>query len=202
MAQIYKIYMNESALILTHFQEISSNAIQIADIQSFDIKSLFQHIVEKDTKETYVIQTNDPKGLFEKIKSSVRFIKAAGGLVENEQSDYLFIKRLGKWDLPKGKVEEGEQMRAAAVREVEEECGISVDLLGPKLESTYHVYSLRGEVILKKTNWYEMQINNVPALIPQTEEDITEAKWIAAKDLGAIRENTYPLIKALIEHLK
>src|SRR5690606_24913676 len=142
------------------------------------------------------------KDLFQKIRSSVKFIKAAGGLVENEYNDYLFIKRLGKWDLPKGKVEAGEKMREAAVREVEEECGIIIDKLGKKIESTYHVYSLRGEVVLKRTNWYSMNVNSVPELIPQLEEDISEAKWISVKDLAPIRDNTYPLILDLIKDLK
>jgi len=202
MPQIYKIYMNESALILTHFQKISSDSIQIVDVQGFDIKPLFQDILKKDTQKTFIIQTDDPKAFFQKIRSSVKFIKAAGGLVENGNNDYLFIKRLGKWDLPKGKVEIGEKMREAATREVEEECGIEIDSIGKKIESTYHVYSLRGEVILKKTNWYYMKVNNVPDLVPQLEEDISEAKWISTEDLAPIRENTYPLINGLIKELK
>src|SRR5690606_6093365 len=202
MPQIYKIYMNESALILTHFQKISSDSIQIVDVQGFDIKPLFQDILKKDTQKTFIIQTDDPKAFFQKIRSSVKFIKAAGGLVENGNNDYLFIKRLGKWDLPKGKVEIGEKMREAATREVEEECGIKIDSIGKKIESTYHVYSLRGEVILKKTNWYYMKVNNVPDLVPQLEEDISEAKWISTEDLAPIRENTYPLINGLIKELK
>jgi len=201
MPQIYKIYMNESALILTHFNEISADLIQIVDIQEFDLKNLFQQIVKNNLKHTYVLQTEDPKAYFKKIKHSVKLIKAAGGLVKNANSNYLFIKRLGKWDLPKGKVEEGEKMRQAAVREVEEECGIKIDFIGKKIESTYHVYSLRNEVILKKTNWYEMEVNSLPNLIPQLEEDISEAKWVSSKDLKAIRENTYPLIRALISNL-
>ena len=194
--------MNESALILTHFQKISSDSIQIVDVQGFDIKPLFQDILKKDTQKTFIIQTDDPKAFFQKIRSSVKFIKAAGGLVENGNNDYLFIKRLGKWDLPKGKVEIGEKMREAATREVEEECGIEIDSIGKKIESTYHVYSLRGEVILKKTNWYYMKVNNVPDLVPQLEEDISEAKWISTEDLAPIRENTYPLINGLIKELK
>lgn len=193
--------MNESALILTHFQKFSSDSVQIVDIQGFDIKPLFYDIVKNETQKTFVIETNDPKAVFQKIKASVKFIKAAGGLVENGNQDYLFIKRLGKWDLPKGKVELGEKMKETAIREVEEECGIKIDSLGKKIESTYHVYSLRGEVILKKTNWYDMKVNHVPQLVPQLEEDISEAKWISVKDLAPIRENTYPLIKGLIKEL-
>lgn len=193
--------MNESALILTHFNEILPIPTQNIDIQDFDIKKLFQQIVENNLEQTYILQTNDPKATLKEIKNAVRVINAAGGLVKNANSDYLFIKRLGKWDLPKGKVEEGERMREAAVREVAEECSIEIDFLGKKIESTYHVYVLKGEFILKKTNWYKMKVNSVPNLIPQAEENISDAKWFSAKDLHIIRENTYPMIKALIADL-
>lgn len=193
--------MNESALILTHFNENCSDWGQIIDSQSFDLEKLFQQVVENNFKENYILQTKDPKAFFKEIKTSVKVIKAAGGLVKNPDSKYLFIKRLGKWDLPKGKVEDGEEMHEAAVREVEEECGIKVDSLGTKIVSTYHVYTLRNELILKKTNWYKMAVNSVPNLTPQLEEDISEAKWVSTKDMEPIRENTYPLIKALIADL-
>src|SRR5690606_23008426 len=126
MPQIYKIYMNESALILTHFDENYSNKGQIIDNQSFDLKKLFQQVVENNLEDNFILQTKDTNAFFKQIKASVNVIKAAGGLVENSKSEYLFIKRLGKWDLPKGKVEEGEKMKEAAVREVEEECGIQI----------------------------------------------------------------------------
>jgi 8-oxo-dGTP pyrophosphatase MutT (NUDIX family) len=198
MAQIYKIYMNESALILTHFNEPVSDSVQTIDIQGFDLKILFQQIVKNNLSKTYLLQTENPKATFEQIKKSVKVIKAAGGLVKNTASDYLFIKRLGKWDLPKGKVEDGEKMKEAAIREVSEECGIKVTFLGMKIQSTYHVYILREECILKKTNWYRMYVNTVPDLIPQTEESITEAKWFSINELDIVRSNTYPLIKDLI----
>lgn len=194
--------MNESALILTHFDNFYPEAVQIIDDQDFDIKPLFQDIVKKGLQKNFVLETNDPEALFQKILTTVKFIKAAGGLVENGESDYLFIKRLGKWDLPKGKVESGEKMREAAVREVEEECGIAIDNLGKKIDSTYHIYSLRGDIILKKTNWYYMKVNSVPGLIPQIEEDISEAKWISPKNMAPIMSNTYPLIRDLIRELK
>ena len=199
MPQIYKIYMNESALILTHFQEILPFIGQDIDIQDFDLKSLFMQILEKDPQEVFILRTGDPKGLLKEIRTSVTFIKAAGGLVQNSNSEYLFIRRLGKWDIPKGKVEEGENMKETAVREVEEECGIEIDRLGKKIKSTYHVYTLHNKVVLKKTNWYKMTVNDNPILVPQEEEGISEAKWVAEKDVMQLCQNTYPLIRDLVE---
>ena len=91
------------------------------------------------------------------ITKSVTLIKAAGGLVKNLNGEYLFIYRNDKWDLPKGKVEKNERVKEAAVREVEEECGIKVDKLGDKICKTYHVYINKGDVVLKKTHWFDMK---------------------------------------------
>ncbi len=126
-------------------------------------------------------------------------IKAAGGLVSNEENKYLFIFRNGKWDLPKGKLDKGENSRVAAIREVQEECGISVDSSGDKICNTYHIYEMNGARVLKKTSWYWMRADHQENLIPQAEEGITDARWLAAGDFMLVRQNTYPLIQDLIK---
>lgn len=201
MPQIYKIYMNQSALILTHFDKKSEYDAQYVDNQNIDLKSLFERISENKLAQTFVTSSPTLKSTLKSIKRGVRYIKAAGGLVRNAQGEYLFIKRLGKWDLPKGKVEDQERMKEAAVREVEEECGLKIKRLGAKMQSTYHVYSMHGEVVLKKTNWYAMDVDGCPPLVPQQEEDITEAVWLPVHQLSIVRENTYPLIHDLIAGL-
>ena len=190
--------MNQSALIITDFSPIQDSSFQVLDSQSFDFKKLYQKIGKKDDKIHFYIQTANPDAFFKSLLKQVKFIKAAGGLVENDQHEYLFIKRLGKWDLPKGKLEKGEKMKETALREVEEECGIKVDVLGRKIKSTYHSYVMFGELIIKKTNWYEMKVHNKPALIPQSEEDITEAQWLGKDSFEMVRSNTYPLINELL----
>jgi 8-oxo-dGTP pyrophosphatase MutT (NUDIX family) len=51
-------------------------------------------------------------------------IKAGGGIVVNEQNEVLLIYRRGKWDLPKGKLDDGETIEECALREVKEETGL------------------------------------------------------------------------------
>jgi ADP-ribose pyrophosphatase YjhB (NUDIX family) len=191
--------MNQSALIITDFSPIQDDLFQAVDIQGFDFKNLYRESIKKDDKHHFYIQHVDPKAFFKEITKQVKFIKAAGGLVENDQKEYLFIKRLGKWDLPKGKLEKGEKMKETALREVEEECGIKVTTLGRKIKSTYHSYIMFGELIIKKTNWYEMEVDNKPKLIPQAEEDITEAQWLPKESFNIVRANTYPLTNELLE---
>lgn len=135
------------------------------------------------------------------IKKACIGIKAAGGLVQNSAGEYLFIFRNNKWDLPKGKVEKKEKMKVAAVREVEEECGVRVERLGKRICKTYHVYEINNKPVLKRTNWYEMTIKGCPKLIPQTEEGITEAVWVQRSVIDPMMKNTYPSIVEVLSHI-
>ncbi|SKB39584.1 NUDIX domain-containing protein [Parapedobacter luteus] len=190
--------MNQSALVLADFIPGDLPNFQTIDDQDFDFEKLFKESKHNKFFITYFILIKNPKEFLSLIKKRIKVIKASGGLVKNGEGDYLFIHRLGKWDLPKGKVDDDESMKQAAVREVEEECGIKVDYLGQKVMTTYHAYMLKGELVLKKTNWYEMGVNKVPKLKPQLEEDITEAIWLGRDKFNKIRKNTYPLIEDIL----
>lgn len=120
-------------------------------------------------------------------------ITAAGGRVVNEQQDVLMIYRRDKWDLPKGKVDEGETIPDAALREVKEECGVNHLTLGSKLGIIYHLYHHKGKWILKDTHWFKMQGTIADVLIPQHEEDIMQIQWMPSKE-NDWRANTYPSI--------
>lgn len=191
--------MNESALILADFTPEASEAYQRIDLQSFDFVKLFKKSASFPVPVNYLLQVENPKAVLKAIKDDMRLIGAAGGLVKNGDGKLLFIYRLGKWDLPKGKIDPGEKRKSAAVREVEEECGIKVDYLGPKIVTSYHAYEMKGEVVLKKTNWYEMAVNKSPKLVPQTSEGITQAKWISPDQLDDVLNNTYGIIKDVLE---
>ena len=191
--------MNQAALVLAVSPPENIDDIQSIDHQDLDIEKLFKQCKANKSATTYFVQTDNPSAYFDTIKESFKVIKAAGGLVKNGSGDYLFIFRLGKWDLPKGKVDPGESMKEAAVREVAEECGVKVDYLGQKLVTSYHTYQLKGEVVLKKTNWYEMGVNKVPKLKPQLEEDITEAVWLSKTEFAKVRKNTYPSIAEVLD---
>lgn len=130
-----------------------------------------------------------------------RTIIAAGGLVFNEQQELLMIFRRGKWDLPKGKLDEGELIEICAVREVEEETGLSNVVLGDLITKTYHEYFDKWieEEVIKETWWYEMKVTNSPTLIPQVEEDIEKVVWANEKEVADFLKNSYPTIVDLVE---
>jgi ADP-ribose pyrophosphatase YjhB (NUDIX family) len=120
-------------------------------------------------------------------------------LVLNEKKEILFIFRRGKWDLPKGKLDKGETLEQCAVREVEEETGLKNIMLDKNLITTYHTYDENGKHILKESYWYEMHVEGIQKLIPQTIEDIHEAKWVKKKNLSDVLSNTFPSVKDVIE---
>ncbi|HEY2649514.1 MAG TPA: NUDIX domain-containing protein [Puia sp.] len=121
-------------------------------------------------------------------------ILAAGGLVENEMGEILFMFRRGKWDLPKGKLDPGETLEECALREVEEETGVGQLKLKKFLLQTLHEYEELGKVIQKKTHWFLMATTSLQSLVPQTEEDITDLRWINPSDFEIVLRNTYPAI--------
>ncbi|WP_026904698.1 NUDIX hydrolase [Pedobacter glucosidilyticus] len=198
MAQKYNIYINQKALIITSIKPDDSLDYQMLDVQSFEFEKFYKSL-SKNPQSVFYLLTEHPKAVFKEVKSSLRIIEAAGGLVESNEGKYLFIKRNGRWDLPKGKLEEDESKRDAAVREVEEECGIVVKKLGKKLIKTYHVYEIKGKPVLKVSHWYTMLTKSNQKLIPQLEEGITEVKWIAKKDWNLVRANTYPSILDVLD---
>jgi 8-oxo-dGTP pyrophosphatase MutT (NUDIX family) len=121
-------------------------------------------------------------------------IQAAGGLVENEKGEILFIFRRGKWDLPKGKLDPGETLESCALREVREETGVGQLELKKFLLVTKHEYEESGLFILKETHWWLMKTNSNQQLKPQAEEDITGVKWMSPGDFKIVQQNTYPSI--------
>ena len=120
-------------------------------------------------------------------------IVAAGGLVSNDKGELLLIYRRGYWDLPKGKLDEGESIEACAVREVEEETGLTNVLLDKLIGITYHEYfdEWKQRDVVKETHWFAMHVNGDQTLVPQQEEDIKDIKWVAQNDLGTYMQQTY-----------
>jgi ADP-ribose pyrophosphatase YjhB (NUDIX family) len=127
-----------------------------------------------------------------------KVIMAAGGLIENEKGELLLIFRKKHWDLPKGKLDEGESMEACAVREVEEETGLKNVQIGELIDVTVHRYEENGELIKKKTSWYKMKGSSMDKLVPQTEEQIEEIKWVKPSELEPYMQNTYANIIQVI----
>ena len=119
------------------------------------------------------------------------FVDAAGGVVYNNKNQLLMIFRNGKWDLPKGKLEIGEDIENCATREVEEECGVHDLVIIKKIKDTYHTYKIGSKKILKKTTWFMMRTDFKGNLSPQINEGISKAVWLNSDQVEEKISNTY-----------
>lgn len=136
--------------------------------------------------------------LLKAFKKKFTLIQAAGGLVYTNEEEILLIFRRGKWDLPKGKLDEEEDLQTCALREIKEETGlVNIKSEGP-LTITYHTYHQFGSHILKETHWYMVKSERQNNLIPQTGEDIEKCEWVKVENLSAYLSNTYALIHEVI----
>jgi 8-oxo-dGTP pyrophosphatase MutT (NUDIX family) len=139
------------------------------------------------------IITSDEDATFDQLCKKLTRINAGGGVVTNDNGEILLIYRNGHWDLPKGKQEKGESIESTAVREVEEECGISNLQLKDIICKTYHTYvNKEGELTVKSTYWYQMEYHGKDQTTrPQTEENIEQAIWVKPSELSDYLSNTY-----------
>ena len=109
------------------------------------------------------------------------------------------IHRQGIWDLPKGKLEKGETIKNAAIRECEEECGIKQLTITKQLSSSFHLYKYKKGFALKQSYWFYMKSDYSKKLTPQIEEDIDEVKWFSKHEIETIIINhTYYTIRDVI----
>jgi len=171
--------------------------VPIEDLHSF-AANWIEHKNVYGKNSSFFLMAADKSQLVSTLKKDFRIIKAAGGVVRNAKNQILVIYRNNKWDIPKGKVEKDESTREAAIREVEEECGIKHLKLNDKLISTYHIYASKGGLILKKTNWYNMTCLVDQKLTPQKEEGIDEVKWVKSDFFSTPGLSTYKSLKEVI----
>lgn len=151
-------------------------------------------VVVYSGSEKIIIATQDE---WNQYSASYQYVEAAGGLVLNENGEVLMIYRRDCWDFPKGKVEVGETIREAAIREVEEETGLSSLQILRELSPTYHTYPLQEERILKKTYWYLMKSGKSESLRPQIEEEITDLKWVKSEEVEERLRNSFGSLREL-----
>jgi len=204
---MYKIYINKTLITLkdTLPQRPPKTGELIARYAG-KVKHLhnFVDLAEKGGKYTRItLYHEDYEKLRKDFKGLFTIIEAGGGLVTNEFNEILFIFRRGHWDLPKGKLEKYETKKDAALREVEEETGIRNLVLGKKICITNHVYKNKsGKRHIKKSYWYHMTAPKM-GLIPQIEEDITEAKWMTMESFNSRERVVYSsIIKVLDKYVR
>lgn len=201
---MYKVFINEKKLLL------SKDKVNLEKTFSYKNSATLEMAIDR-LKHTSCKEINiyhpDIHEVWETFQSLFKNIAAAGGVVSNGEGKILFIKRLGKWDLPKGKTEKGEKMEETAVREVEEETCVDQLEIRRFIGCTYHTYQTKKHTVLKTTHWFDMLHHGNKKGVPQTEEGITAIDWktkeqIAEDVLPNTFQNIISILKSYRENTK
>lgn len=180
--QIFALKAEEGETFADHLFELQQNSV-FRQIHT-TVNVVFNSAKQKDAfLETWL--------------DRFRQIDAAGGLVQNEDGDYLCIFNRDRWTLPKGHVEWREPIEDAAVREVLEETGLTEVELGSPMTVTYHTFRRGKRWVLKTTHWFRMKGKKSEELIPQSEEGIEAVEWLSREKWMSVADESYPLIRSL-----
>jgi len=194
---MYKVFVNDKPLFLTN-QIFKETDFQLFLLESVDFKQLIVKYFQNKIQKAYLYHP-DEKEIMKVLKTKIPVNKAGGGLVYNKKGEVLFIFRNGKWDLPKGGMNRGEEIEQTAMREVEEETGVNGLSITKKLQKTYHIFKRNGVYKLKITHWFEMHSTYEGIPIGQAEEGIEKVEWKNPEQIQEALKNSYENIKLLFQ---
>jgi 8-oxo-dGTP pyrophosphatase MutT (NUDIX family) len=216
IAQMYKLFINNKTVYLV-VNPIQVQNILVSDneliIQKYEGKKeigilLDNVLYSEHNNSDCVVFGKDPSLILNDVLSHFTCLEAAGGVVENQYGEILLIFRRGAWDLPKGKMDDGESLEETAIREVEEETGLNSPVIvravrykGLLNEATYHSYLLKNKRAMKISYWFQMRTIHTGDLKPQTDEDIEQAIWVPKNKLPAYYPEMYPSIVDVLENI-
>ncbi|UYQ94258.1 NUDIX domain-containing protein [Chitinophaga horti] len=193
------IYINERSLhIVSPDTNIPGDLPSFSEPNDAAIADVLEKM-ERDALPGAILRTADPASLFNQVKAKYTVLEAGGGLVTNPAGDVLMIFRRNKWDLPKGKWDDGETIEECALREVREETGLHSVTLGDKITETFHYYSHKGKRVLKHSHWYAMHFTGTELTVPQIEEDIMDIEWVKQENVDKYLKFSYQNIINVFE---
>ena len=196
---MYKVFVNDKPLFLTN-EIFKETDFQLFLLESVDFKQLIVKMFQNKIQKAYLYYP-DEKEIMKVLKTKIPVNKAGGGLVYNKNGEVLFIFRNGKWDLPKGGTEKGEDIEQTSMREVEEETGVNGLKIIKKLQKTYHIFKRNGVYKLKITHWFEMQTDFEGIPEGQIDEGIDKVEWKNPTQIQEALKNSYENIKLLFQEV-
>jgi 8-oxo-dGTP pyrophosphatase MutT (NUDIX family) len=199
-----KIFFNNKCLLLTDtitadIEEYlhQNDTIFIDELDDHAVRTM---VYEMNQPEIYrgVYYYKDVPLLLSAFKKQLTVVRAAGGFVYDDDNALLIFRR-GKWDLPKGKLDDGENLEACAIREINEETGLTKLCMESPLMVTYHTYQEKGRHILKESNWFRIKGSRKDIISPQYEEDIDQCKWVPFNELSDYFDHAHAAIVDVIK---
>jgi len=202
MAQMYKVFIDHRPVLFISKEKLSTKYRAIYwDESNLTFKEIKKQLEGIDIDNPLQVVCEDVKSAYKTCFTDFKKITAAGGIVESEKG-YLLIKRKGMWDLPKGKKDKGEAIEATAIREIEEECGITAPTINQFICKTIHSYRYKNNPMLKKTHWFHMNYVGEEELVPQADEGITKVGWKSLEKMLSIRGKTFGSINEVLDQFK
>lgn len=194
---VITVFFNECAI---HLSESNDDEIlnSVFIRSRSDMHRYLDRYFKNDADDDTVLVGSNLNEMMNDFISWFKYMETAGGIVKSEGEAFLLIRRFDVWDLPKGKLKKGEKPEEGAKREVTEETAVDGLELVKSLPSTYHIYKLDDQYVLKKTSWYMMETDFEGNLQPQFEEDITDVKWMKREDALQALKNSYRSIRDIL----
>jgi ADP-ribose pyrophosphatase YjhB (NUDIX family) len=202
MEQMYKIYLGSHCFFLGSKKSYHKDYdLVLKKPKGGDIVDVCEQLLKEKGPGRSILLDRKKKKLNKQIARFFTEVVAGGGVVYNNNKELLLIKRHGKWDLPKGKLEPNETIELCAIREVEEECNVFGLELGRLLDITYHFYKTKSGWKIKKAYWFKMDCKDSKQASPQKEEGIEEIKWVKPKDIDVEGIDTFGSIREVLRQL-
>ena len=197
---MYRLFCNNRMLSANNFCEnllsVDNKCVKNCD----DLVSKITSWLDDESLENLDLGDVDGENLAFAIKKIFRQAPAAGGVVIID-NQFVAIERNGIPDLPKGHIEKGESPEVAALREVEEETGITNLEIIKELPATWHCYLLDNQWTIKKTSWFLMLTSSGMKNIPQTEEGISKVYLVDKDHVKDFEEKTFASLKTLVPEI-
>lgn len=193
MLQKYKVFIESTYIIFCDTDQGLPNWTHQRPTSVADL-------VQKLQNANHQVYSPDPETAMVSFFSGFKFIHTAGGLVQNAHADaFLWMHRFGHLDLPKGKIEKGEEAVQAAIREIEEETGLEGQfILLDTLACTFHVYEMKGRSFLKQNHWFRFRFFGEVSLCAQIEEGIEAVFWLSNREWRSRLAETYSGLRELL----
>ena len=103
---------------------------------------------------------------------------SSGGVVIFGNAILLLRKYNGDWVLPKGRVEPGEHLEKAGLREVYEEAGVRAEIIRYLDKVEYQYRNIKKEEVIHKTVHFYLMKSNTLNCKPQKNEGFVDAKFV------------------------